>query len=169
LERRLAQKEGTDMTIREATSGSSGLHAEPTMTREQVMALFARRQRAFDNLDAAALAADYADDAVIESPIAGVHHGRAAEEAFHAVFHAFRDMKQTVEALIIDGDRVAEVRSMSGTHVGEFLGLAPTGKPFHLNAVFLYDLKDGRIVGERRIYDFTGMLIQIGVLKAKPI
>lgn len=157
------------MTTREATFGSNASQADPTMTREQMLAFFARRQQAFENLDAAMLAADYADDAVIESPIAGVHHGRAAEQAFRAVFQAFHDMKQTVEALIIDGDRVAEVRSMSATHTGEFLGLAPTGKPFHLNMVFLYDLKDGKIVGERRIYDFTGMLMQIGVLKAKPV
>jgi hypothetical protein len=27
---------------------------------------------------------------------------------------------------------------------------------------------DGAVVHERRIYDFTGMLVQIGVLKAKP-
>jgi steroid delta-isomerase-like uncharacterized protein len=139
------------------------------MTREEVMAFFARRQQAFANLDAAALAADYADDAVIESPIAGVHHGRTAEDALRAVFTAFPDMTQTVDTLIIDGDRVAEVRRMSGTHVGEFLGLAPSGKPFHVDMVSLYDLKDGKIVRERRIYDFTGMLMQIGVLKAKPI
>jgi steroid delta-isomerase-like uncharacterized protein len=139
------------------------------MTREEVMAFFARRQQAFANLDAAALAADYADDAVIESPIAGVHHGRTAEEALRAVFTAFPDMTQTVDTLIIDGDRVVEVRRTSATHVGEFLGLAPSGKSFHLDMVFLYDLKDGKIVGERRIYDFTGLLMQIGVLKAKPI
>jgi hypothetical protein len=29
-------------------------------------------------------------------------------------------------------------------------------------------LKGGKIQHERRIYDFTGLLIQIGVLKAKP-
>jgi len=34
--------------------------------------------------------------------------------------------------------------------------------------VFLYDLRDGRIAHERRIYDFTGLLIQAGLLKAKP-
>ena len=139
------------------------------MTREQVMAFFARRQQAFANLDAVALAADYADDAVIESPIAGVHHGRTVEDALRAVFTAFPDMTQTVDTLIIDGDRVVEVRRTSATHVGEFLGLAPSGKSFHLDMVFLYDLKDGKIVGERRIYDFTGLLMQIGVLKAKPI
>jgi hypothetical protein len=37
-----------------------------------------------------------------------------------------------------------------------------------MSAVFFYELKHGRIVRERRIYDFTGMLVQIGILKAKP-
>jgi len=27
---------------------------------------------------------------------------------------------------------------------------------------------DGFVVEERRIYDFTGVLVQVGVLKAKP-
>jgi hypothetical protein len=35
--------------------------------------------------------------------------------------------------------------------------------------VFLYELKDEKIVHERRIYDFTGLLMQIGVLKVQPI
>ena len=33
---------------------------------------------------------------------------------------------------------------------------------------FVYTLRDGAIVHERRILDFTGVLIQVGVLKAKP-
>jgi hypothetical protein len=35
-------------------------------------------------------------------------------------------------------------------------------------AVFFYQLEHGKIVRERRVYDFTGLLLQIGVLKAKP-
>jgi hypothetical protein len=34
--------------------------------------------------------------------------------------------------------------------------------------VFLYEFKDGKIVRDRRVYDFTGLLIQVGTLKAKP-
>jgi hypothetical protein len=34
--------------------------------------------------------------------------------------------------------------------------------------VMLGTFRDGLIVHEQRIDDFTGMLIQIGVLKAKP-
>ena len=48
------------------------------------------------------------------------------------------------------------------------MGLAPTGKPFRIPIVYLFTFDDRFIVHERRIYDFTGMLVQIGVLKAKP-
>ncbi len=34
--------------------------------------------------------------------------------------------------------------------------------------VFFYEVRDGRIVRERRVYDFTGVLVQVGLLKAKP-
>jgi hypothetical protein len=34
--------------------------------------------------------------------------------------------------------------------------------------VFVYTLKDNQIVHERRILDFTGVLLQVGILKAKP-
>ena len=34
---------------------------------------------------------------------------------------------------------------------------------------YMFTLRDGLIVHERRVYDFTGMLIQIGLLKAKPV
>jgi hypothetical protein len=35
--------------------------------------------------------------------------------------------------------------------------------------VVLCEFSDHQIVHERRVYDFTGLLIQIGVLKAKPV
>ncbi|HEU4688670.1 MAG TPA: ester cyclase [Vicinamibacterales bacterium] len=139
------------------------------MTRQQVLELFKRRENAYEDLDAAALARDYVDDAVIESPAAGVHQGReAAERALQAVFTAFLDLTVTIEHLIIDGDNVASVLTLEGTHIGDFLGLPPTGKRFQMPAVFFYQLEDGKIMRERRIYDFTGLLLQIGILKAKP-
>jgi len=139
------------------------------MTRAEMEAFFKRRQEAYEDLDAAALAADYADHAVIESPTAGVHTGReAAERALRAVFNAFLDLTMSVDDLIIDGNRATTVLSVEGTHIGDFLGLPPTGKRFRMSAVFFYELENGQIVRERRIYDFTGLLLQIGVLKAKP-
>ena len=49
------------------------------------------------------------------------------------------------------------------------MGLPPTGKQFRFNGAFIFTLENGQIAHERRIYDFTGMLVQIGVLKAKPL
>jgi steroid delta-isomerase-like uncharacterized protein len=140
-----------------------------SMTHEDIVVLFARRQIAYDNLDAEVLAADYSDDCCIESPTGGTHSGRmAAQKVLQVVFDAFQDMKVRTESLLIDGNRVSQLLDIEGTNLGKFLGLPPSGKPFHVTAVFLYELEDGRIRRERRIYDFTGMLTQIGVLKTKP-
>jgi hypothetical protein len=32
----------------------------------------------------------------------------------------------------------------------------------------MFQMKDGLIAHERRIYDFTGLLIQLGILRGKP-
>ena len=55
-----------------------------------------------------------------------------------------------------------------GTDTGGFMGLRPTGKPFRLPVVWIFKVSDGQFVHVRAIYDFTGLLVQIGVLKAKP-
>ena len=138
------------------------------MTRDQIAAMFERRRVAYERHDAATLVADYAVDCVIESPSGGTHKGQAAaERVLRAVFDAL-DVKLHQQSVIIDSDAVAQVVSIEGQDVGDFLGLPPTGKSFRVPGVFLYDLRDGRIAHERRIYDFTGLLIQAGLLKAKP-
>jgi predicted ester cyclase len=78
-------------------------------------------------------------------------------------------MKTRTDSLVIDGNKVAQAVSVEGTNIGGFMGLSASGKPFHLAIVFLYEFKDRQIVRERRIYDFTGLLTQIGVLKTKPV
>ena len=140
------------------------------MTRAEVVAFFDRRQRAYDNLDAAALAADYADDCIVDSPTGGTHTSRTAvKKVLQDVFDAFLDMKTRTDSLVIDGNLVVQVLSIEGTNFGGLLGLPASGKPFSLAAVFLYEFKDRQIVREHRIYDFIGMLTQIGVLKTKPV
>jgi steroid delta-isomerase-like uncharacterized protein len=140
------------------------------MTRAEILALFDRRQIAYDSLDAAALAADYAESCFVDSPTGGTHTGRAAvENVLRTVFDAFLDMKTRTETLVIDGSQVAQALTIEGTNIGGFLGVSASGRPFRVAAVFLYELKDRQIVRERRIYDFTGLLTQIGVLKTKPV
>ena len=139
------------------------------MTREDLIAMFDRRRAAMADLDARALAADHSEESVCESPMAGTVRGREAiEQVARAFFCAFPDVRSQRDALVIDGDRVVEVETLSGTDTGGFMGMPPTQKAFAFPLVRLYTVRDGAIVHERRIYDFTGLLIQIGVLKAKP-
>jgi len=155
------------MTRQEQATLAGTQRTQSGMTREETIAFFKRRQEAYDDLDAAALAADYADDAVIESPLTGRHSGREAVKALRIMFDAFLDLTLTFDDLVIDGDKVATIHTAEGTHMQELLGLPPTGKTFRMSVALVHELKDRKIIRERRIYDFTGMLVQIGVLKAR--
>jgi len=139
------------------------------MTREEIMALFTRREAAWRAHDAAALAADHATDGVVISPTGGVLEGRGDIERIYRIwFTAFPDLAFASTDLLIDGDRAVLVATFTGTHAGDFFGLPASGRQVQASFAFLYTLLDGVIVHEHRVLDFTGVLIQVGVLKAKP-
>lgn len=142
---------------------------ESALTRDEMTALFERRQEAFDNMDADALSRDYADDCVVDSPAAGTLHGAGAVDRARRVwFEAFPDLKYTTVRVVIDGNHVMQLLTLEGTDIGGFMGLDPSGKSFKAPAVFAYEFRNRKIARETRIYDFTGLLVQIGLLKAKP-
>ena len=139
------------------------------MTRDDVLALLERRHDAMARRDMAAFGELYAAEAHLESPLGGAATGPAAIRKATEVFHsAFPDASLIEEPPIIDGLRVAIVAEVAGTHVGTIMGLPPSGRTFRFALTFVLDVEAGAIVRERRIYDFTGLLVQIGVLKAKP-
>jgi steroid delta-isomerase-like uncharacterized protein len=139
------------------------------MTRDELVLLVDEWQLALDRRDPVRFSRLYAVDAVVESPLGGSVSGRErVTKAFEAFFSAFPDATFTPEPPRIDGDDVIVVSSIAGTHAGGFAGLPPSGKPFRFAIVFLLVVRDGQIVRDRRIYDFTGLMVQIGMLKAKP-
>jgi steroid delta-isomerase-like uncharacterized protein len=141
----------------------------PVVTRADVFALFDRREDAWRRRDPAALAADHSEDGVVVSPTGGVLEGRADIERIYRVwFTAFPDLTFGTEDLILDDDRAALLCRVTGTHAGEFFGVAPTGRKIEFTGVFIYRLENGLIAHERRVLDFTGLLVQVGVLRAKP-
>ena len=93
----------------------------------------------------------------------------AVQRLYEAYFRAFPDLKLRQEALLIDGHRAVILGRISGTDTGGFMGMAPSGRIVTAPVALFYELRDGLIVRERRIYDFTGVLVQVGLLKAKPI
>jgi steroid delta-isomerase-like uncharacterized protein len=139
------------------------------MTREDVLGLLARWQEAVGRGDLDDFSSLYAEQTSIESPMIGATSGRdGAISVFRAFFSAFPDASFVWETPVVDGLLVAAPAMLSGTDAGGFMGLAPSGKGFRIPIVFLLEVDDGLITRDRRIYDFTGLLIQIGVLKAKP-
>lgn len=139
------------------------------MTRDEAEALLVRREEAFRRSDAAGLAATYTEDAVMLSPMFGTVKGRAAIEAsHHKLFQVFKDMVIKTDPVIFEGDRGAQSWVGHATHTSELFGVAPSGRPFEIRGAFVFEFRDGLIAHERRLYDFTGLLLQLGVLKAKP-
>ena len=107
---------------------------------------------------------------MVASPVGGVLEGRAEIERIYRLWMtAFPDLVMQQDELLIDGDRVVEVARLAGTHAGDFFGLRADRPPRRSAGRAALTVADGLVVEERRIYDFTGVLVQVGVLKAKPV
>lgn len=140
------------------------------MTRQDMVAFYARRLDAMNRHDVVALARDHTEEGIVQSPLSGgVAQGREAiERVYDSFIKAFPDVQLRQESLLIDGQRAVFLLNLTGTDAGGLMGMAPTGRAFSVSMVFLDEFEGGLIARERRIYDFTGLLIQIGTIKAKP-
>ena len=139
------------------------------MTRPEIVSFLARRQALWVARDSEALAATHAVDGTVDSPMFGALRGRTEiAESYRSLFTIFPDWEMKLNDPLIDGERVAEPFSATATHVREFMGLAGTNRRFQIHGVRLYELNADVIQYERRLYDFTALLIQIGVLRGKP-
>ena len=134
-----------------------------------IQALISRHSDAWSRRDAAALAADYTEDAVVSSPMFPRAEGRTAIElSYTSLFRVFPDFDLCGEQPCIDGDRAMQACRVRATHQGDFMGIPGNGKRVEFDCVLIFAVEDGLIKRERRVYDFTGMLIQLGVLRGKP-
>lgn len=140
------------------------------MDRDVIVAMFARRDQSWIRRDAAALAADHAENAVAESPMQGRLEGRQRIRAvYEAWLRSFPDLTFTSLDLLIDQHRVAQFFSIRGTQTVPFGGIPATGRRIDFNGAWLFTIgPGGLIVHDRRFYDVTTLLMQLGMLKAKP-
>jgi len=139
------------------------------MTREETTRFLERWQQAWAAQDPTALANLYAAEGRIQSPMFGQVQGRAAViESFRKLFTAFPDWKLKMEQPIIDGNRAAIVCVINATHSADFMGLPATGRKAQVTGVLVQRLGEATIEEELRLYDFTALLVQVGVIRAKP-
>jgi steroid delta-isomerase-like uncharacterized protein len=68
------------------------------------------------------------------------------KETFLEAREGFPDLNITVEDVMAEEDRVAARVTMRGTHLGEFQGIAPTGKRVEVRAIDMFRIREGKIV-----------------------
>ncbi|PPK85195.1 steroid delta-isomerase-like uncharacterized protein [Neolewinella xylanilytica] len=78
---------------------------------------------------------------------------------------AFPDLTLEVEHMVTDNDNVGFAYTVSGTHKGEFMGLAPTGKRFKARGLQIGRFENGKLIERWGSSDELGILKQLGADK----
>jgi predicted ester cyclase len=92
---------------------------------------------------------------------------RRVKRLFAEFRSAFPDWREEVVELVAEGDAVAGRFRCSGTHLGEFLGEAPTGRRMEVEEVFLLRAEDGKFVDFWALEDSLGRMRQLGLLPSR--
>ena len=81
---------------------------------------------------------------------------------FAALRDAFPDIDVRIDELVSEGDRVAVATTISGTHQGELMGIAPTGRRVSVTGIDIVRIAGGKIVEHRGLTDTVGLVRQLG-------
>lgn len=77
---------------------------------------------------------------------------------------AFPDLRYVVEEEMAERDLVWTRFSATGTHLGAFLGVAPTGRTVSYTGMDLNRIAEGKIVESWVNYDALALLQQVGLV-----
>ncbi len=109
---------------------------------------------------------------MVVSPIFSTLHGlKEVEKSYADLFKALAIRKVRVDDTVVSCEepaRAVVVWNVQSTHVGEVFGMPGTGKTIERTVAYFLTIEGGKISREVRLYDFTSMLMQLGVLRARP-
>jgi C-1 hydroxylase len=104
------------------------------------------------------IAADYVD-----------HTNKVDKEGLRQLFTigftGFPDWHETIEDIIAEGDKVWIRISYTGTHTGEFMGIAPTGKKVTTKGVDIYRIVNGKLAEYWNVTDNMHLNTQLGLIE----
>lgn len=104
-----------------------------------------------------------APDWVYHGPAGQEMHGpKELKQLFSMYFNAFPDLHADIEDIIAEGDKVAIRVMCRGTHKGEIMGIAPTGRQIKVPLMGINRFKDHQAVETFELIDIFGMLQQLG-------
>ena len=91
--------------------------------------------------------------------------GRRVKRLFGEFYAAFPDWREEIVELVTEGTTVAGRFKCAGTHRGEFLGEAPTGKRMEVDEVFFFRVDDGnKFVDFWALEDSLSRMRQLGLI-----
>ncbi len=90
-----------------------------------------------------------------------------SKKVLGAIIAGIPDLKVTAEDVFVsaDGSRVVGRYRYEGTHTGNFLGYAPTGRPFVMRSIDIWRVEHGRFVEHWDELNTLEVFIQIGAVQ----
>jgi predicted ester cyclase len=84
-----------------------------------------------------------------------------------AMREAFPDVSlKSIEPTLVDGDREAARVVITGTHQGELMGVAATGKAVEFESIDIIRLEDGKVAEHWGVTDVMSLMQQLGAVPA---
>ena len=105
----------------------------------------------------------FAPDFVSHNMPPELPQGVEGVKAFFAMFRdALPDVEVAIDEVVADGDRAAVATTTTGTHTGELMGMAPTGRRVSVTGIDMIRVDaSGRIAEHRGLTDTVGLLRQL--------
>jgi predicted ester cyclase len=95
--------------------------------------------------------------------VTGGEMARAARGWIRPFRSAFPDFRMEIVELVAEGDKVVAHFKCSGTHEGEWRGVAPTGRRFEgVDEVYIFRIAGGRLVSAVAVEDNLSRMRQLG-------
>jgi len=112
----------------------------------------------------------YADDYVADyRPYGPLRRGRdGLREMVQRAWQTFPDYHEELMDLVAEGDRVAVRLKISGTQLGTWGMIPPTGKRVEFEEMLILRIVDGKVAEQRGIPDNLNALRQIGIIPTPP-
>jgi len=106
-----------------------------------------------------------ADDFVLHMPqLPEIRSSEAMKQLHMGIQASFPDVRFTFEEPIAEGDKVVVRWTGAGTHEGEWVGVAPTGKIVRWGGIAILRIAGGKIAEEWCDWDGLSFFQQLGVL-----
>jgi steroid delta-isomerase-like uncharacterized protein len=106
----------------------------------------------------------YAAEYVRHGPLAEppIRSSEALKRFAYMYLTAVPDLHHEIEDQFARDDSVVSRATARGTHRGEMMGIAPTGKPITFSMFLQHRIVGGKIVEEWLMYDLHAILQQVG-------